>query len=358
MFNPLRPALYQQLKVKFGEVKVVNAGVEISWSLRTKTDAAGGQRTSRFFDKARGDNWGESYRVSCPFCNDRRFRLYISHMWGHRDLATGGENLNLCYCQNENCLSDAERQRALRYLVWGSHESLPGRDMVFRGKEVRRVLGDVDSPGSVWLLDRLPPEHEANVYIRGRRYDPAWLAKNLNVGYIWEPPSRARESLRHRILIPVYAAAKLIGWQARSIGNPREGESKYLFSRSFPRNLSLYNYDIARQYKAVAVVEGAMKVWRFGPDAVATWGHSVHDMQISLMLAAWTDLVFFAESDSHALTVNAATRAASRARVRTILLQSGQAPDDMQTAEVRSLFDRALQLPPGTVIESKILGSN
>lgn len=72
----LNPVLYQRLVELFGSVKVANAG-------QSATPFSG----------------GEQYRVCCPYCNDKRHRLYISHLY-----ATS-EHRGLAYCHNEtHCL--------------------------------------------------------------------------------------------------------------------------------------------------------------------------------------------------------------------------------------------------------------
>jgi hypothetical protein len=257
----------------------------------------------------------------------------------------------MAFCQNENCISDAQMRKSLHDYVWACGSIARTSDVILPGKEPATLTtGEVEYPGSIWPLDRLSPDHPAVAYIRGRRYNPAWLAVNMGVGYIWEPPHR-KACLRDRIFIPVYLGGTLVGWQARSVGSPRMDEPKYLFSARFPRSISLYNYDIASKFPAVTVLEGATKVWRFGADSVAAFGKRITDHQLSMLVATWRDIVFMLDDNARKESLELVGRVTGTS-FRVVLLQDGQQPDEMDTVSVRALADRARLFPVGAAIES------
>lgn len=354
--NVLRPKLYQQLQRVFGVVKVANHGMAIRWSLKTETWRDGTRRTVRYMDKNKGDGWGECYRVNCPYCGDKKQRLYISHMWGHVDETTGTRNLWLAFCQNEDCIDSAEMRKSFHDLVFGSIHGVGGVDVVVKGKDLPKLAeGEVEYPGSVWLLDRLAPDHAAVAYLQSRRYNANWLAANLGVGYIWEPPIN-KQILRDRIFIPVYLGGILVGWQARSVDQPRHNESKYLFSLNFPRSRAIYNYDLARAFPCVTVLEGATKVWRYGRDSVAAFGKRVTDLQLMLLTSTWKQLVFMLDSDARKESLELVSRVGQSAQCWVVLLKPGQAVDDLETKVVRGFSEQARLFPAGSIVEADQLG--
>jgi 5S rRNA maturation endonuclease (ribonuclease M5) len=79
---------------------------------------------------------------------------------------------------------------------------------------------------------------------------------------------------------------KLVGWQRRNLEpNPKV---RWKSSPDFPKRSTLFNYDEARDYEEVYVVEGpkaVVKLWSLGvKNAVATFGASVNPEQ---MVSLW-----------------------------------------------------------------------
>src|SRR5580658_9881964 len=211
----LRPALYQQLKVRFhGKVKVSKQGEPIRWSLRT-TD---GGRSERYFDQAAGDDWGEYYRVCCPACQDTKFRLSINHMWGLPDEACGGnKNLWLMACHRRDCYQgDYERQRWLYEQVFDqTNLGSIGSDNLIRREKGPCKAGELIWPGTIWRIDQLPPDHAARKYLEQTRgFDATWLYENFRVGYVLNALPNLRH-LNNQIYIPVFFNGKQVGWQTR-----------------------------------------------------------------------------------------------------------------------------------------------
>ena len=76
MSNPLNPGLYRRLQLNFHRVKFADEGTAMQ--AQGVLDAAGDKQL--IFTQS-----GEYYRICCPYCNDTRFRLYVSYMFGKRD---------------------------------------------------------------------------------------------------------------------------------------------------------------------------------------------------------------------------------------------------------------------------------
>lgn len=94
------------------------------------------------------------------------------------------------------------------------------------------------------------------------------------------------------LVFPVFQAGELVGWQLRYV-NPKSKKFKYL--HVFPKGNYLYNYDNAKKYETVVVVEGVKKAWKF-PNAVATFGKGISEKQIQL-LQEWKHIIFLYDGE-------------------------------------------------------------
>ena len=113
--NLLNPHLYNALVAVFGHVKIKDAGVAMRISGYQPATLPDGRRRLQAVIAERG----ETYIVSCPFCSDTRFRLYINHRWAERDPVTNDRNLFLAHCFNEHCFSTGETQWRLAEMLYG-----------------------------------------------------------------------------------------------------------------------------------------------------------------------------------------------------------------------------------------------
>jgi hypothetical protein len=333
--RPLRPELYERLRQRFGRVKIANAGVQANPGYR-RNERTG--KTYLYFDKTKGHYPGEHYRVNCPMCGDAKFRLYINHLWNKAGLKYDGYNLNLAHCMHENCYDALDQQLVLREMVFGW--SAPGSDVVLQGRRAERSPdGGPPMPGRVIRMDSVPPTWDAYRYLQGRRYDPAWLGRYLGVGYLGEETAPRFGYCRNRIFIPIFLQGKMVGWQCRSIGEPPDKKTpKYLTGEGTARACLLYNFDNARHHKWVCVQEGATKVWRFGPEAVATMGKVWTGFQADLLVANWEVIVAMLDADAQRENSELVGQLQARGRkVVCVQLAEGQDPDEMPTAVVRGL---------------------
>ena len=124
-------------------------------------------------------------------------------------------------------------------------------------------------------------------YLRERGVTKA-AASKLQVGY---------DQVQRRITFPHWHDGTLVGWQKRSLTDPRWPQSlpeddgripKYKNSSGFPKGRSLYGMDNARGRNSVIVVESPMSVLKaeslgLEDQVVATFGAKVTDSQIELM---------------------------------------------------------------------------
>jgi hypothetical protein len=109
---------------------------------------------------------------------------------------------------------------------------------------------------------------------------------------------------KDRIIVPTFMDDRLVYWQARATWDePGNKEFKKVLN---PKGVSarsiLYNYDVAKQYEEIVIVEGFIDAVKAGPNAVATNGKRLHPEQVEWLrktqakkiilawdLDAWTD---------------------------------------------------------------------
>lgn len=278
---PLCKELYERLRRCFGTVRIKHPDEPLKVEY--------GALNERGFRDIRILFRGETYCVNCPFCNDRRQRLYINHRWCQWDPRAGRSYYFLAHCFNEDCLARSGTREALRSMVFGRTarpaqiSTVPASPLVC----VQQVSPTL--PGPVTNLVSLPEDHHAKVYLRHRGFDPNELGQALQVGFCAE----AREEFQlatNRIIIPSFMHGKLAGWQARYIGE-RDWKAcqfpKYYSMPGMSRSRMLYNFDCASQSPYVVLTEGPMDVWAVGRPAVATFGKCISPEQKRLIASTW-----------------------------------------------------------------------
>ena len=347
MLSPLRPELYNRLErysQNSGGVKVVWWGRPVCWGLEINEEG----RQFRVINPDNPDHhWGESYRINCPFCDDGKHRLYIGHMWGRHDEVTGTNNLWLAYCQHRNCVT-GDNRRSLYNEVFALVPSRKDQDVVLTGKPLSEFQGHgkVEWPGTIWTTDKIPQDHVAYKFLAGRRFNPVWLGKHLNVGYVIEGHGQYGYQITGRLFIPMYMDGELVGWQARLLDDTKKTREnpKYRSLPGMRRGQILYNYDNAKAQKFGVIVEGPTDVWRFGPEAVAVLG-GFTGHQAQLISTTWDTAVVLLDADaidkSHSLFQILRQRGM---KVVEVVLPDDRDPADYATKEIRCLVrDTAAQ---------------
>lgn len=274
MVTPLRPELYHRLQHHFGSVLVASEGM----AMRSHVE-----EISRGKHRRCVDDPGEYYRVCCPYCLDRRHRLWINHRWGYFDRAANSDNLFLAHCYNEHCLKVPGRVSQL----WGKlfFNFIRGRDLdvLHPGRPSDPETWNASPPGTCYRLDDLPFNHAAHEYVRSRGLDPFTLGKEWSVGYV-DIAYAGRFTAQDRLYIPIMFRGELAGWQARILDDQLPaGVPKYYSMPGMKKSQLLYNYDQARHHPFVVICEGPSDVWSFGPEAVALLGKSMSPGQASLI---------------------------------------------------------------------------
>lgn len=91
--------------------------------------------------------------------------------------------------------------------------------------------------------------------------------------------------LKDRIIVPFYIGEKLVFWQARATWESKDKDFKKVLN---PKGVSarhvLYNFNKARKFEEIVLVEGFVDACKVGPNAVATNGKALHHEQAMLLL--------------------------------------------------------------------------
>lgn len=250
----LNPSLYRTLVDNFGRVMVSGRGTRMIDV--QQYDAV----TNKFVIKRKK---GEYYRISCPFCNDKQKRLWVSYMFG-----VNGANWDLADCFNEQCLEDPINLLKLRGVVERRYGASRINQTAFK-KAKDSVMGPEKLIGNVIRLDKLREGHPARRYIRDdRNFDPDRLAERFKVGWCQSCENeRYGRVVENRIIFPIKFNGSDFGYQARTM---YERESpKYFTCPGMTRGNILFNFDYAKKYSTIVICEGLLDAMRVGPNAVA-----------------------------------------------------------------------------------------
>lgn len=281
----LNRALYRRCKAVFRHVHVKNPGEK--QIQRKKINIDDGKPWNQIVE------WGESYAVCCPFCNDTRFRCLINHLYGTDDPNNGHPQTRLVKCYNAGCPLEQKNRDTYAKL----YDMLCGMRLVdLRKAEIREghavdlTKTRTNWPGRVTRIDKLPSIHPANRYLLGRNFDPEILGQFWNVHWC----EHSDHFLCHeRLIIPIYHDKQMVGWQARPAFDVKDWKlaqfPKYYTAPGTPRRQILYNCGNASRYRVGIIVEGVTDVWRIGPQAVATLGASFTSLQQKLFAAKFRE---------------------------------------------------------------------
>lgn len=272
--RPLNQPLHDALVELCGDVRVSAEGDEGSYEIKR---IEGGKGYSAKYAS------GEVYEVDCPFCEDDRKRLRISH-WAFRRIMRGSARVytdSLMMCMNEKC--------DLRDLKDYLREKLKDAPTAIqsRARERKREDAKSDFP---WPLEGVVPVNslDAHVacrdYLTGRGFDLDELYNKWGVmvaefltGFPGGP----------RIIYPVMVNGIRAWWQARLAYDPtreqlRAGARKYWNPPGVRKSDYIYNKDGLFGKPVVVLMEGVTDVHAFGECGCCLFGKvaSIRQMQI------------------------------------------------------------------------------
>lgn len=142
-----------------------------------------------------------------------------------------------------------------------------------------------------------------------------------------------------RLIFPVHFKNELVGWQMRSIPGTVYGDRLDVvkYYHLFNKGSYLFNYDVAKRYETVVLVEGVKKALKL-PNAVACFGKDLTDEQVQL-LSGWKEIIICLDAQDVAQTignrVEASLRGYGRRAINVNLGPYGfPSPDEMTSDEL------------------------
>jgi hypothetical protein len=172
--------------------------------------------------------------------------------------------------------------------------------------ELMRFIDSVLSAPDSFEEQQVIPNYDRRVldgwsfihpYLTEFRGVPAQNVIDSNVGYgtlrIRVGEEQFQES--ERIIIPHFWKGDLVGWQSRRLTD--DGTPKYMSTPTFPKDVTLYNFD--SKAESVVVVEAPISVvkHRHVTHMEATFGASVTHRQMDLIGQHQGDIVLWMDND-------------------------------------------------------------
>jgi len=133
-----------------------------------------------------------------------------------------------------------------------------------------------------------------------------------------------------RVVIPHFVNGRLVGWVCRRLDDSLD-VAKYKNSKGFPKQYTLFNWDVAKEFESVYVVESPMSVLvlksRGIDNVVSTFGAKVTSSQMEL-LRKFSEVVIFMDGDNpgRAARTNLINGLRDYTRVRVIETPDGEDP--------------------------------
>lgn len=317
--NPLNPELFEALQRTFGKVRVTNHGARAMYTQVEDWFSKPLQRqVAQERPALRVDMWGETYSVCCPKCHDKRFRLYISHIWGVYN-EQAGRKFYPAKCHNEGC-----DWSTLKNDLFGLGQKSFNLDPnALQASEVHRKMEHPCDPKELIPVNKLPIDHPVCEYLISRGFnDLDLLAEDYQFCYCENSPWKReiKDSANNvhivtpsnRLIIPNIQNKVWAGWQARYIGNipkdPGSGKpliQKYLNAPGYSFGTTLYRLENAKEFtngEFCLVSEGALSAVACGKAGICTFGMFPKPMQEDLLAHHFCNgkIIFLVESEAQA----------------------------------------------------------
>lgn len=331
MITPLNPRLFAVLKVRYGEVKIANQGVNAQNSINTYR--------GKNYVKSSG---GEYYRVNCTNCNDQDFKLWVSYQYGQNNPWARTTNLAVCYRCGKNTLDSYVLD-----MLKDSFHNFGNATLMFNAPQDIQ-LEETSLPSGVrFPISSLPLDHPAITYLQSRGYNIENLSADYKFEYVEE---HGNPNISRRILIPVFhkdlptdQTERLVGYQTRAIpGFSLLENPKYFTSSGFKKSFCIYNLHVAATTDKIVVCEGVFDAISVGKSGVSLFGKSASLGQISLLRKFGKDktIVILLDNDAEKESKNLFFRLSSHAKSGIF---------DISSSLVNGIFNKVVEcrLPSG-----------
>jgi hypothetical protein len=134
----------------------------------------------------------------------------------------------------------------------------------------------------------------------------------------------------NRMIIPAHRDGKVVFFVARYMkAKPPKGVKKTLYPKGAKPGRHLFNYDRARFCETIRIVEGVLDAVHVGKSAVATFGTSLSQYQLELLMrTAASEIIIMWDRDAIDKARALADRLSDLWRVRVVELPDARDPDE------------------------------
>lgn len=132
--------------------------------------------------------------------------------------------------------------------------------------------------GAERILPSNKRHYEVVDYITHRRGFPISVINDFNLHVSFSEP------YKNKIIIPIYFGGKIVSYISRSFTSDLgRYKNAPLFKSSMRTKSLLYNFDSARTYNHIYLLEGPTDVWRMGADSVSVFRSALSREQRNLI---------------------------------------------------------------------------
>lgn len=252
------------------------------------------------------DNYrGETYRVACPICGDRKHHLYISAVSFTSPVVNGKEMPAtglIAHCFRRDCMRSPENREKVAELL-----QMPANSKLTLQVQQDTDFDDSESSSEVscglsvedfktWqpdyhpLYEGTPIEVQDYVVKRGITEDDA---RRLYIGWgkCWNARKESFIGNDNWLQFPIFDQTGLRGFQSRSLKS--NDKMKYFFDYRTPKKLCLYNRLEASRHNIVGICEGVIDSIHIGKTGMAFFGYEPSTAQKRLIQQDGAKMVLY-----------------------------------------------------------------
>lgn len=147
---------------------------------------------------------------------------------------------------------------------------------------------------------------------------------------------------KYRMVVPIRLDGEVVSFIARDMTGT--ADKKVLYPKGCKTSRMLFNYDRARRFDRVILVEGVLDALRTGPRCMAILGTNLSDSQVTLLANSEArEVVVMLDGDAagEAGALKVVERLRSMFKLRVVRLPRGLDPDDFSRPELLARVDAA-----------------
>jgi len=300
--------------------------------------------------------------LTCPRCEKEKLWVLIVD---RDDVRSPAWQCFYCHDGGKSALSlvqrleDCDTFRALELITKFQKGNEPLVDL--RRLVEDRLMGEIE----VWddTVNRVPLPHEfIPIPFGSKRRDLPSYFTERGIG----PKKAHRFGLgwcdegyyANRMVIPVTSGDKVAFFVARYMkAKPPKGVKKTLYPKGAKPGRHLFNYDRAKSCHTIRLVEGVLDAVHVGKSAVATFGTSLSQYQLELLMrSAAREIVIMWDLDAIDKARALADKLADLWTIRVVELPDARDPDEHTHEFLRKLEQDTPQLDAAGARRSYVLG--